>query len=172
MIQNLIPSDEVISAPSKAYEAKSKTILLATDLSPECSAALIWATRLARTVDARLLIVHVEQPVVPYGGGEIYSDHVFDYHSKILLKLLGEVKPADPNVPYWHRLMCGNPAAQILRLAEQEKPEMIVISTHGRCGLPRLLIGSVAESVVRRAKCPVVVFKVDPSNERQSQSKD
>jgi universal stress protein A len=159
MINSPRHGDEIICAPSAAYQSKTKTILFATDLSPACSTALEWTTDLARLLGARLLIVHVEQPGAPYGGGEVYTDHVFDYHSKILLKLLDRVKPADPQVPHHHRLASGDPATEILRIAAEENPQMIVMSTHGRRGLPRVLIGSVAESIIRRAKCPVLVFK-------------
>ena len=144
-------SDEMISVPSKEYAKKAKTILFATDFSPSCAVALNWAAALARSLDARLLIVHVEQPGVPYGGGEIYSSDVFDYHSITLLRMLENVKPNDPQVPFCHHLLCGDPAPEILRVAEEENVNMIVMSTHGRSGLSRMLVGSVAEDVIRRA---------------------
>ncbi|HTQ40051.1 MAG TPA: universal stress protein [Pirellulales bacterium] len=159
MANNRTTSDDLIATPSALYETKTKTILFATDLSPTCAVALKWATALARTLDARLLIVHVEQPGVPYGGGEVYSDHVFDQHSRTLLKMLEQVKPSDPEVPYSQRLASGDPAAEILRIANQESVDMIVMSTHGRSGLPRVLNGSVAENVIRHANCPVLIFK-------------
>ena len=159
MIKSQSATDEVISTPSAAYKSKAKTILFATDFSPVCTVALNWAASLTRSLDARLLIVHVEQPGVPYGGGEVYSDHLFDDHSKILLKMLSEVKPSDPEVPYSHRLAIGDPETEVLRIAASEQPHMIVMSTHARRGLSRVLIGSVAESVIRRAACPVLVFK-------------
>ena len=159
MIKHHAIADEMIAKPSAAYLSKSTTILFATDLSSECGFALNWTGSLARTLDARLLIVHVEQPSVPYGGGEIYTDHFFDYHSKILLTMLDRIWPTDPRVPYCHCLACGDPASEILRIASEEKVHMIVMSTHGRRGLPRVLLGSVAESIIRRAECPVLIFK-------------
>ena len=53
----------------------------------------------------------------------------------------------------------GDPAAEIVRIAEEEKPEMIVMGTHGRTGLTRLLMGSVAEAIVRRSPCPVLTYR-------------
>jgi nucleotide-binding universal stress UspA family protein len=53
----------------------------------------------------------------------------------------------------------GDPAGEIVRLAADEDAEMIVLGTHGRSGLARVLMGSVAESVVRRALCPVLVYR-------------
>ena len=73
--------------------------------------------------------------------------------------MLSEIKPADPEVPYEHRLITGDPATAVVELADEEAVDMIVMGTHGRTGLSRLLMGSVAEAVVRRAKCPVLTFK-------------
>lgn len=73
--------------------------------------------------------------------------------------MLEQVKPTDPTVPYVHRLVMGNPADEIVRLAEEENADLIVMATHGRTGIGRVLMGSVAEAVVRRAKCPVFTLK-------------
>ena len=159
MIENRRYNDEMISTPSPLYDAKTTTILFATDFSPTCGIALNWAAAMARTMDARLLIVHVEQPGVPYGGGEVYSSDVLDQHSMILMRMLERAKPTDADVPYCHYLACGDPANEILRIAKDESVDMVVMSTHGRSGLPRVVNGSVAESVIRRANCPVLVFK-------------
>jgi nucleotide-binding universal stress UspA family protein len=59
-----------------------------------------------------------------------------------------------------HRLLKGDPATEILKLAEVEDIALIVMGTHGRTGLSRLLMGSVAEDVVRRATCPAMMIKV------------
>ena len=73
--------------------------------------------------------------------------------------MLSEVVPTDPAVGYEHRLLIGSPATSIVQLAEREGVDMIVMPTHGRTGLVRLLMGSVAEEVVRKAKCPVLTVK-------------
>ena len=65
---------------------------------------------------------------------------------------------------YEHRLVTGDPASSIVNLAEMEGADLIVMGTHGRTGFSRLLMGSVAELVVRRAKCPVLTFK-QPAHE-------
>jgi nucleotide-binding universal stress UspA family protein len=57
------------------------------------------------------------------------------------------------------RLLAGDPAEAIIRLAQTEDVDMIVMGTHGRRGLTRLLMGSVAEAVVRAAPCPVLTVK-------------
>ena len=53
----------------------------------------------------------------------------------------------------------GDPASEIVRIAEEEKADMIVLGTHGRTGMSRLLMGSVAEAVVRRSPSPVLVYR-------------
>jgi nucleotide-binding universal stress UspA family protein len=77
--------------------------------------------------------------------------------------MLEDVKPADPKVPFAHRLTMGDPAGEIVRIAADEGAEMIVLGTHGRTGVTRLLMGSVAEVVVRRAPCPVLVYRETPA---------
>jgi nucleotide-binding universal stress UspA family protein len=77
--------------------------------------------------------------------------------------MLEDVKPADASVPFTHRLTMGDPAGEIVRIAEDEGAELIVLGTHGRTGVTRLLMGSVAEVVVRRAPCPVLVYRETPA---------
>jgi nucleotide-binding universal stress UspA family protein len=136
----------------------AKKILFPTDFS-ECSdAGLEHATTLARDLGATLLIVHVEEPPLAYAGGEMYYG-VPEPDTRALEEMLKKVRPTDPNVPYEHRLVVGSPAHAICDLADEERVDMIVMGTHGRTGLRRLLMGSVAEHVVRWANCPVLTFK-------------
>lgn len=134
------------------------TILFSTDFSHASDAALPHAAALARQKGARLLIVHVEEPPLAYGGGELYYGLPEPDTAKIRT-MLEAVKPADPAVPFEQRLAMGDPAAEICRIATDEGAEMIVLGTHGRSGLFRLLMGSVAESILRRAPCPVLVYR-------------
>ena len=133
-------------------------ILYPTDFSSPGRTALEMATCLARDRKAKLLIVHVEEPPMAYGGGELYYG-VEEPDVEELQRMLSEVVPSDPSIPYEHRLVIGSPATAIVELAEKEGVSMIVMPTHGRTGLMRLLMGSVAEEVVRKAKCPVLTVK-------------
>ena len=65
----------------------------------------------------------------------------------------------------------GNPATAIVHLADQEHVDMIVMPTHGRTGLFRLLMGSVAEEVVRKARCPVLTVKAAVPAKARAKSK-
>jgi nucleotide-binding universal stress UspA family protein len=133
-------------------------ILFPTDFSTLGQAALETATALAKQRGAKLLIVHVEEPPLAYGGGELYYG-IQEPDRQEIERMLSAVVPADPAVGYEHRLMLGSPATAIVQLAEKEKVDMIVMPTHGRTGLTRLLMGSVAEEVVRKAMCPVLTVK-------------
>jgi nucleotide-binding universal stress UspA family protein len=140
----------------------AKTIVFPTDFSTASDAALEHAAVLAKSTGASLLIVHVEEPPLAYGGGELYYG-LPEPDSERILKMLEEVKPKDASVPFTHRLTMGDPAGEIVRIAEDEGAEMIVLGTHGRTGVTRLLMGSVAEAVVRRAPCPVLVYRETPA---------
>jgi len=137
---------------------KAKKILFPTDFSHTGDAALEMATALARDTGATLLIVHTEEPPTAYGGGELYYG-MPEPATEDLRKMLHKVVPPDKAVPYEHRLITGDPAHAVVRLAKDEEVDMIVMGTHGRTGLSRILMGSVAEAIVRRAGCPVLTYK-------------
>ncbi len=137
---------------------KLTKILVPTDFSHTGDAALELATVLARDTGATLEIVHVEESPVAYGGGEMYYG-IPEPDTGELRSMLVKVVPPDPNVRFRHHLLIGDPAAVIARFADEEDIDMIVMSTHGRSGFLRLLMGSVAEAVVRQANCPVLTYK-------------
>ena len=146
-----------------------KVILVPTDFSTASDAAVPHAEALARQSSAELLILHVEEPPLAYGSGELYYG-LPEPNAELIQKMLDAVQPSDPAVPCRHRLVMGDPAAEILRIAAAEGAEMIVMGTHGRTGLFRALMGSVAEAVVRRAPCPVLVYRaaVDTTADRRA----
>lgn len=148
-----------------------RTVLLPTDLSPQSNVALEYATILARDADARLLILHVEEPLMNYGGGEAYFPPS-EPNTQAIEKALRAVVPSDSRVRYEHRLALGSPADTILNVAREEDADMIVMSTHGRTGLKRFLMGSVAEVVVREANCPVLTVKVHAPSQPGSESSE
>ncbi len=136
----------------------AKKILFPTDFSHTGDAAIAMATSLARDTGAKLIVVHVEEPPVAYGAGEMYYG-IPNPATDDLKHMLEKVKPTDPAVPYEHHLLTGDPAAAIGRFADDENIDLIVLGTHGRTGFSRLIMGSVAEGIVRRANCPVLTCK-------------
>ena len=136
----------------------AKKIVFPTDFSTSSDAALEHAAGLARDMGARLLIVHVEEPPLAYGGGEMYYG-VPEPDRSAIEKMLGKIKPSTAEVPYEHHLLIGSPADEIVRFADEHGADLIVMGPDGRSGLRRMLMGSVAEAIVRRANCPVFTFK-------------
>ena len=135
-----------------------KTVLHATDFSKNSAFAFRLACALARDYGARLVILHVAAPPAVFYGEGIYLPPPEEYEEPLHDKLL-RLQPHDRRVVTEHRLEEGPPAPTILRVAAQAKADVIVLGTHGRTGLGRLIMGSVAEQVVRKAPCPVLTVK-------------
>ncbi len=133
-------------------------ILVPIDFSPYSDAALALATSLARDGGGTLVLAHVEFIPISAAGGE-YLYAIPEPPTEELLDKLNHVVPPDSHVMVERRLLSGDPADAIIRLAESENIDLIVMGTHGRRGLSRLLMGSVAEAVVRAAPCPVLTVK-------------
>ena len=138
-----------------------------TDYSEHSEYAFRVACELARDYGARLIVLHVLHTVKsprPRGddrqGGSSWSGNDRDS----LLKELYRLKSPDPTVRLEHRLREGSPAAEILRMADEDRCDLIVMGMHGRTGLDRVLMGRVAEEVLRRARCPVLVVKEPPGS--------
>jgi nucleotide-binding universal stress UspA family protein len=116
------------------------------------------------------LIVHVAD-VECYPVGELVDRKPGP--SPIELQQIKDVAPDDATVPFERRVICPVPtsdnvhtADEIVRLAERENVYAIVLGTHGRTGLMRLLAGSVAESVMRKASCPVITVRLPTTNRK------
>lgn len=135
-----------------------KKILFATDFSPASVEALHYATSLARDSGAKLLITHIEEAPTAYAAGEMMLPPI-DYPNPEIRKMLEAVVPDDPAVPFEHHLEMGSPAEEIVSLSNEHRVDLIVMGTHGRTGLRRVLMGSVAEAVMRHAECPVLTLR-------------
>jgi len=144
----------------------TKKILFPTDFSPASEAAFTYACSLARDSGSTLLILHVDNTQFAYLGEGMYVPPPTASNPEVE-RLLREIVPKDKSVAYDHRLLVGDvvgsAAVEIMRMAAEEDVELIVMGTHGRGGLSRLLMGSVAEAVVRGAPCPVLTLK-QPAN--------
>jgi nucleotide-binding universal stress UspA family protein len=146
-----------------------QTILHPTDFSAFSQQAFHLACSLARDHRSKLIILHVVTTLGPelVTYGEAVSQLEPESYRATLWADLRAVQPADPNIRVEHRLAEGDPAAEIVRLAQETQAGLIVVGTHGRTGLDRLLMGSVAEQVVRKAPCPVLTVK-SPSSTSSS----
>jgi nucleotide-binding universal stress UspA family protein len=134
------------------------TILHATDFSVHSDYALRLACSLARDYGARLVVLHVSAPpVVVYGSGIVPPEP--ETHRAEAREQLEQLQVSNANVRTERRLEEGEPAEEILRVANEIHANLLIMGTHGRTGLQRLLMGSVAEEVVRQASCPVLTVK-------------
>jgi nucleotide-binding universal stress UspA family protein len=139
-----------------------RTIVHPTDFSANSQCAWEMACALARDYGARLLLVHVEPPLPSFAELGAVPPEPFD--RRALERKLAQIKPTDSNVTVVARtLLDGDEASEINRFAEENHADLIVMGTHGRTGLGRLLMGSVAESVLRQAPCPVLTIKTPPT---------
>jgi nucleotide-binding universal stress UspA family protein len=136
------------------------TILHPTDFSAHSANAFHLACSLARDHGARLIVLHVRQPMpVYYGEGLAFVPEEPPAVEEGLRKQLTALRPSDAAIPVEHCLVTGEAAAEILRFARERGCDLIVMGTHGRTGLGRLLLGSVSEAVLRRSLCPVLTVK-------------
>jgi len=134
-----------------------RTILHPTDFSENSAMALRLACTRARDHGARLVLLHVVPPPLAVFEGGLVTEPSWDYPE--LHQKLRDLATGDPQVATEAHVIEGDPATEIVRLAEKVPCDMVVMGTHGRRGLRRLLMGSVAESVLRSAPCPVLTVK-------------
>jgi len=137
-----------------------RTILHPTDFSECADTAFQFACSLARDYGARLCLLHVgKRPVVTPVEGAAAPGEPEQYREELTTRL-HELRAENLKIPVEHYLIFGgNPGTTIIEVAQRTGADLIVMGTHGRKGLGRLLMGSVAERVVRDAPCPVVVVK-------------
>ena len=143
-----------------------RRILHATDFSKASARALDEAVSLAKQNHAELLVVHVVEPAGQYaagedfGGAELYmklEEAAEQDAQRSMQKLMGKLKQARVNAK--SVLLKGLAHEQIVKTAKSRKANMIVIGTHGRTGLSKFFMGSIAGRVVSLASCPVVTVR-------------
>ena len=153
-----------------------RTILLPTDFSGCANYALVYAAAIARAVRAKIICIYVLEPMVPAVGytgladpmpiADI-SEQLEDSAERELPQVVQseELRGLEVEEVITH----GDASAEIVRVAAERGVDLIVISSHGRTGLGRIIFGSTAEAVVRHASCPVLVVK-PPADEEDENS--
>ncbi len=154
----LAPCPVVVTRPHESAGPPTTT-LVPLDFSADADYALEVAVELAQKRHARLLLLHViDKP--PIGPSEIplsgsYNQEVLSAVEQHMSRTLTHVQETglEVNALTLH----GDPMQNVLYVAHAKTIDLIVMGTHGRAGFKRVLLGSVAESVVRLAPCPVMV---------------
>ena len=142
-----------------------KKIVVTTDLSDHSLSALEYASTLSLLYGAKLYLLHVED----VGPPPMYSTHLPDFEAEQFHRLATETARKDletfarekisPDLNVTLAVRLGNPVDEIRRFAETEGIDIVVMATHGRTGLKHILMGSVAEKVVRTSPVPVLTVK-------------
>lgn len=142
-----------------------RRILLATDFSQASEAAAVQAVALAADNGAELVIAHAfEPPIRPavdaYLIPRIYDEFEAELRSEADRQLAPLVERAQAaRVKVRPLVVRGAPDAAICRAAREENADLIVVGTHGRSGIARLFLGSVAARIVSSATCPVLTVR-------------
>ena len=138
-----------------------KTILCPTDFSEESYRAIEYGLRFAKAADGTLLLAHV----IHVPSGDLYQPDLhtltFEEAKQRTMKLLEELQQKRlQNYRKCELLVeIGDPHEVLMGIAAQRKADLIVIATHGRSGLQHLVMGNVAEKIIRHAPCPVFVVR-------------
>ena len=147
-----------------------ETLLVAVDFTYYSKKAVIFASRLAGKLKARLIVLHVihdpaEAPgfYAQKGKKKKYLKSMEDVAEEMMSAFMAKLRKAypyeGPLKKATPKLVVGTPVVRIVEVGEKEKAAMIVIGSHGRTGLSKILLGSKAEQVVRLSSIPVTVVK-------------
>ncbi len=132
-----------------------RRILHPTDFSACSESAFAVACSLATDLNAEMIVLHISPltaVVRATGISVVTTDKAEELNSQ-----LQRIAPLTPGFPLTRRLEHGEPDVLIPRVADECRADLIVMGTHGRTGLlDRLMLGSVAEKIVRTAHCPVM----------------
>ena len=138
-----------------------KKILVPTDFSPYSDYALQYASMMAGAFKARILLIHVIEPLTYSVTDTLTVTNHFEALKTLAKPLLENIRKRfqKKGLKVEINLLTGIPYREIINKARQTKTDMIVMGTHGRTGMEHILLGSVAEKVVRLAPCPVVTVR-------------
>ncbi len=138
-------------------------ILVPTDFSACSDAAVKYGREMCRAFGASLHLLHVVQdPYTQPWAAEAFPaplGEMLNQWQEQARQRLATLLPAEEQAGVTTATVVGSPFNEIVRYAEEQQIDLIVIGTHGRGGLGHMLLGSVAEKVVRKAPCPVLTVR-------------
>jgi nucleotide-binding universal stress UspA family protein len=156
-----IVSDEATCKEIAVFDLMSKKILAPTDFSEQSTRSVDMALTMV-TRPGQLTVLHVAPPLHSFAVADpgMTCEAVSDEERMNQLREALRIHFRDDKYREVHfEVVVGAPADEIAKYAERDQSELIVLPSHGRTGLARLMIGSVAERVVRLAHCPVLVLR-------------
>ena len=136
-----------------------KRILSPVDFDDNSLAALDVAARIAKDNDGLVLVLHVVPMVIPATGMPVYVDIYKGQEDAAREKLRHIAGRHLHGVKHELLTHMGEPAGSVIRIARRQAADLIVMATHGRRGFSRVLLGSIAEMVLREAPCPVLCIR-------------
>jgi nucleotide-binding universal stress UspA family protein len=142
---------------------KLKRILVPVDFSVYGYSALEFASRLAIENKARVTVCHVDETNRSVSGSQSNHSEKASENQQALWKSLQKYTSSSSKTIVDYKMFYGQPGEKICDYANSQRYDYIILGTHGRTGLSRAIVGSVAEYVVRHANCPVITVK--PINE-------
>jgi len=138
-------------------------ILCAVDLSEHSKQVAQYAALMARSTGARLIVIYTAPSLSQYVGFHVPPSTIENFVGEIVSgaesAMAAFVAENFAGLPVTSKVLIGYAAEEIINRADEEKVDMIVMGTHGRTGIDRILFGSVAEKVVRTAKQPVLTIR-------------
>ncbi len=150
-----------------------KRIAVPVDFSNNCLEALRGACEMAAAYGAELHLIHVEEPWI---AAAMASSE--PYPTKRIEEALKEVHvPVSGAIPVHRSVRIGDTVKELLGFLTANEIDLVVMGSHGRTGVSRLLLGSIAEAIVRRALCPVLIVRprapsaAPPSDDKASESR-
>lgn len=145
-----------------------KRILVPLDFSDCSRKSLNYAVRMALESSAELVVLHVGPPIPTFAyplpeatalQTSAWTETLRERHEAAEQALQDEIRPWQDSVEFQLRFEEGEPSEAVVRAADEGECDLIVMGSHGRTGLRRAIIGSVAERTVRHAHCPVLVVR-------------
>jgi nucleotide-binding universal stress UspA family protein len=149
--------EDAMTSSTKGEIAEKSVILVAVDLSPVSESVMETAVRVVGSRAAELHLLHVLRPEPPELVATPFFATVLEQTKKQLDELTRDLPSSVERVVIHVR--AGDPAVQIAQVASDIASDLVVVGTHGHKGLDRLLLGSVAEALVRNAPCPVLTYR-------------
>ena len=153
----------------KKSEQTPRPVLVAIDFSASSEQTLLWAAEAARAHEVPLLVLHVVHDPSSHPGyyrsrkkRKKFLDRIGEVAEGMMEEFVENMLEQHPDLSkdsVKTRLVAGLPVTRILEVAKLSKAQLIVMGSHGRTGLPHLLLGSNAEKVARLASIPVTIVK-------------